>query len=302
MAEAPHIVVIGDVIDDVQAVTAGEIRPDTDTLADIAVRPGGSGANTACWAGNRGLNVTFYGRVGFNDVARHTVEFKRFGVTPILQADEDKPTGTIVVIVQGESRSMLSDRGANVTLDVSNVMHDVSERPHILHLTGYSFFHRTNTDDLIGVMERTREVGGHVMIDCSSVGFLEDHGASWWWEIARHATIIKGNADEAEFLTGHRDEAAAKALADKGFIALVTRGSEGASWCEPGGEPQTLPAHPLGEAGFVDPTGAGDAFSAGFIAEYAVGKPLEECVREGLKTSAAAISQPGARPSSPQTH
>ena len=63
MAEAPHIVVIGDVIDDVQAVTTGEIRPDTDTLADIAVRPGGSGANTACWAGNRGLNVTFYGRV-----------------------------------------------------------------------------------------------------------------------------------------------------------------------------------------------------------------------------------------------
>ena len=302
MSTAPHIVVIGDVIDDVQAVTKGDIRPDTDTLANIAVRPGGSAANTACWLGNRGLDITFYGRVGANDMARHTVEFERFGVVPILQADADKPTGTIVVIVQGEARSMLSDRGANVTLDASDVLLDVSERPHILHLTGYSFFHRNSIDDLIGVMQRTRDVGGHVMIDCSSSGFLEDHGVSWWWDIAEHATIIKGNGDEAEFLTGYRGDAAAKSLAERGFIAIVTGGADGASWCEPGGEPRHLPAHPLGPEGFVDPTGAGDAFSAGFLAGLAVGDSLEECVREGLKTSAAAISQPGARPSSPQMH
>ena len=45
------VMVVGDVIDDVLAVTEGPIRPDTDTLANIAVRPGGSAANTACWIG-----------------------------------------------------------------------------------------------------------------------------------------------------------------------------------------------------------------------------------------------------------
>jgi sugar/nucleoside kinase (ribokinase family) len=292
--------VVGDVIDDVLAVTEGPIRPDTDTLANIAVRPGGSAANTACWIGFGGHPVTFYGRVGANDIERHRAEFARYGVTPELQADPHHPTGTIVVIIQGDTRTMLSDRGANLTLDVTNIGRGVAT-PGILHLTGYSFFHRDGIDDLLSLMDRTRDAGGQVVLDCSSAGFLADHGAQWWWDIARHATIVKGNADEAEFLTGRPAEEAADAMAEFGVTAVVTLASDGASWCEPGGPRSHYPAAPLGPQGLVDPTGAGDSFSAGLISGLVAELSMAESIRRGLELSALAVSQSGARPLLPQT-
>ena len=294
------VMVVGDVIDDVLAVTEGPIRPDTDTLANIAVRPGGSAANTACWIGYDGHAVTFYGRVGANDIERHEAEFSRYGVTPLLQADPDHPTGTIVVIIQGETRTMLSDRGANLTLDVSDIGWG-SDTPDVLHLTGYSFFHRDGIDDLLALMDRTKDAGGKVVLDCSSAGFLADHGATWWWNIARHATIVKGNADEAEFLTGRPAFEAAEAIAEFGVTSVVTLASDGASWCEPGGPRSHYPAAPLGPEGLADPTGAGDAFSAGLISGLVDGEAFAQCVQRGLTLSAKAVSQSGARPLLPQT-
>jgi len=297
-----EIVVVGDVIDDVLAVTQGPIREDTDTLANIAVRPGGSAANTACWIGYRGHPVTFHGRVGARDINRHLAEFARYGVTAELQPDSEQPTGTIVVIVRGETRTMLSDRGANLTLDVSDFYLDPEYLPKVLHLTGYSFFHRERIEDLIALMDRTIAHGGQVLLDCSSAGFLADHGAQWWWDIASHATVVKGNADEAEFLTGLPAHDSLQEMASHGPRAIVTMASEGAGWCEPGGVAQLIPARPLGPEGMADPTGAGDAFSAGVITALHDGGSLEECVTQGLDFSAEAISQPGARPLLPQTH
>jgi sugar/nucleoside kinase (ribokinase family) len=297
-----EIVVVGDVIDDVLAVTQGPIREDTDTLANIAVRPGGSAANTACWIGYRGHPVTFHGRVGARDIDRHLAEFARYGVTAELQPDSEHPTGTIVVIVRGETRTMLSDRGANLTLDVSDFYLNPEYLPKVLHLTGYSFFHRERIDDLIALMDRTAAHGGQVLLDCSSAGFLADHGAQWWWDIASHATVVKGNADEAEFLTGLPAHDSLQEMASHGPRAIVTLAGDGAGWCESGGTPSLMPARPLGPHGMVDPTGAGDAFSAGVLTALHDGGSLEDCVTQGLDFSAEAISQRGARPLLPQTH
>jgi len=297
-----EIVVVGDVIDDVLAVTQGPIREDTDTLANIAVRPGGSAANTACWIGYRGHPVTFHGRVGARDMDRHLAEFARYGVSAQLQPDPEHPTGTIVVIVRGETRTMLSDRGANLTLDVSDFYLDSKQLPKVLHLTGYSFFQRDKIDDLIALMDRTANHGGEVLLDCSSAGFLADHGAQWWWDIASHATVVKGNADEAEFLTGLPAHESLQQMASHGPRAIVTLAGDGAGWCEPGGTPSFHPAQPLGPRGMVDPTGAGDAFSAGVITALHDGASLGECVTLGFDFSAEAISQRGARPLLPQTH
>ena len=296
MSPRRQVVVVGDVIDDVHAFAHGEIRPDTDTLANISLRPGGSAANTACWLGHLGIPVGFHGRVGKADVERHRLEFAKFGVEAKLQADPDKPTGTIVVIVQGETRTMLSDRGANLTLDVSSIATTPEDTPAVLHLTGYSFFHREPIDDLVALMDRTTANGGTVVLDCSSAGFLADHGAQWWWEIAQHASIVRGNEDEARLLTGLEPQAAAKAFSEHQVVGIVTLGPDGAAWCEPGGEPTTLPASPLGQGGFVDPTGAGDAFSAGLISGLFEGLALDVAIRRGLDVSASAVSQRGARP------
>lgn len=295
--------VVGDVIDDVLVRTSGPIRENTDTLADIHVRPGGSAANTACWLGSLGSPVRFLGRVGTEDVARHQVEFERFAVDADLQVDPDYHTGTIIVIVHGSSRTMLSDRGANLTLDVSDVSFSPGQAPRALHLTGYSFFHRERIDDLIALMDGVSQTGGHVILDASSAGFLADHGATWWWQIAQHATLLRANEDEARLLTGEDDpKRAVAAFADQGLVGIVTLAEDGAVYATSDGTPVHRVAAPLGPQGLVDPTGAGDSFSAGLISQLLVGAHLDEAIDEGLRVSALAVSQSGARPLSPRRH
>ena len=300
---SPWALVVGDVIDDVHVVTDGPIRDNTDTLADIQVRPGGSAANTACWLGYLGSPVRFLGRVGQDDIARHRVEFERFGVDADLQLDVDYTTGTIIVIVHEASRTMLSDRGANLTLDVSGISFATGEAPAVLHLTGYSFFHRDHIADLVRLMNQVTSSGGQVVLDASSAGFLADHGAQWWWEIASQATILRANEDEARFLTGTDDMGqAVEEFTQHGLTGIVTLAEQGAIVCSAGRAPVHRPAHPLGEGGLVDPTGAGDSFSAGLISRLLLGETIEQAVDEGLRVSAQAVSQAGARPSLPQRH
>ena len=296
MSGPPSVLVVGDVIDDVFVRIEHEIRLDTDTDADISLQPGGSAANTACWLGHLGVDVEFHGRVAKRDISRHEWEFSHFGVNAHLQPDPHQHTGTIVVIVQGPSRTMLTDRGAHLDVEVSGLCHRATEIPRVLHLTGYSFFHRATVDDLVELMDRARSGGTSVVLDCSSAGFLADHGEQWWWDIAAHATHLKSNADEALFLTGCEPLQAAKAFSERGLVGIVTMAEQGAAWCEPGGTPQHLPAEPLGPRGRVDPTGAGDSFSAGLISGLIDGQGLDVSVRRGLQVSAQAVSQRGARP------
>jgi len=293
-----RVAVIGDIIRDIVVSPEGPIAHDTDTPARIDVHFGGSAANTAVWLGHRGASVGFAGRAGVDDVLAIEEYFTHFGVDAHIQSDPDHPTGTIVVIVQGDSRSMLTERGANAFLDADAIPGAVSDQAEYLHLTGYSFFHTTHPDRLLALIDRSRAAGTRVSLDCSSIGFLADFGVENWWEVLSHVDIVRGNADEACFITGSDDPiGATEAIAARGHTAVITRGAEGALWCEPGGQVLPAPAAPLGPAGFVDPTGAGDSFSAGFLFSLSRGSSVESAVHSGLELSAQVVGQWGAGPS-----
>lgn len=297
MKPASKVAVIGDVIRDIVVSPEGPIQHDTDTPARIDVHVGGSAANTALWVGHEGGNVSFSGRVGSDDVVAVEEYFRHFAVEPYLQADPDHPTGSIVVIVEGESRSMLTDRGANIHLDAAAVSPEAVAGARFLHLTGYSFFHAEHPDTLLDLMDRVRGWGAKVSVDCSSVGFMGDFGVEQWWEVLSHVDIVRGNADEAAFITGLADPfAATEAIARRGHLAVITRGSDGALWCESQGDVVSHPAAPLGPDGFVDPTGAGDSFSAGFLLGLSKGRSIAEAVEAGLSLSAHVVGAWGAGP------
>jgi len=46
----------------------------------------------------------------------------------------------------------------------------------------------------------------------------------------------------------------------------------------------------------VDPTGAGDAFAAGYLAALVSGGDDAACARAAVRAAAEAVSRPGARP------
>jgi sugar/nucleoside kinase (ribokinase family) len=84
----------------------------------------------------------------------------------------------------------------------------------------------------------------------------------------------------------------ARALARRHDVVALKRGAAGA--LVRGGEEEVV--LPAPRTMVVDPTGAGDAFCAGFLACWAGGADLRECADAGIATAARAIVKPGGGP------
>ena len=289
-----RVVCAGDVIDDIVVTPRGDIRPDTDTAASIRPRPGGSAANTAAWLGTLGVPVDFVGVVGSDDAARHEALLGACGVTPHLRAEPDLPTGSIVILVEGERRTMLTDRGANARLAASDVDDMLLADAAVLHLTGYSLVDGPKAPGVRALIDRAHAAGVLVSLTAGSSGFIRDFGVAAFAEATAGVDLLFANADEAALLAWQPDPiAAARALADRHGIVVVTRGAGEVLVARHGDAPIPV-AVPAAE--LVDPTGAGDALAAGFLHAHLEGESLPGAARAGIATAARAIATIGARP------
>ncbi len=288
-----RIVVFGDVIDDVIATPSGPIRPDTDTPSTIERRGGGSAANTATWLASLGTSVDFVGRVGVLDLDRHTRVLREAGVRPMLAGDHMLPTGTIVILVDGDKRSMLTERGANAALDPDSVSDAVLDGATALHFTGYSLFGKSETGGFTRLIKRAKSRGVHVSVDAGSAGFMADFGAKRFLGAIAGADLLFPSLDEGRELTGLDDPAAiAQKLAKSFPLVALTMGSAGVIVASKG-EPILVD---VVLTKTVDPTGAGDAFCAGFLNEWILSHDSRAAAEAGAKLAALAVGIVGGRP------
>ncbi len=286
--------VVGDVIDDIIVVPRGPIRTDTDTAASITRHPGGSACNTAAWLGWLGAAVDLVGRVGTGDVERHASALRASGVTPHLGDDPSLPTGTIVIVVDGETRTMLTDRGANAALPAAAVTDALLDDAAVLHLTGYSLFDAFSLDDLAALTERAHARGVLVTFDPGSTGFIADFGLERFRSALAGIDVLLPNLDEGRLLSGEREgQAVAEALLELCPAVVITGGASSVLVARRG-EPAVEVAVEARRA--VDPTGAGDAFTAGLIAALLDGAALDDAARAGVRAAGTAVMQAGGRP------
>lgn len=294
MTVAGTIVVVGDVIDDIIVRPQGAIRTDTDTPALIERHPGGSSANTAAWLGHIGADVHFFGQVGETDNARHTRELERFGVKAHLQSDTERSTGTIVIIVEGEKRTMLTDRGANVIFDLDSVPQDLIAVADYLHFTGHTIIDEPKRESVVRLISRAVEHGVNVSIDPASAGFISDFGVSKFLRLCDGAHILRPNEDEVRILSGLDDvEAATTKLTELFPLVVTTCGRDGVIVGQRGDEVVRVAVDPID---VVDPTGAGDSFNAGLLAGLARGLSPADAARAAVVVAAEAVTAVGARP------
>ena len=288
-----RVVVFGDVIDDVIATPSGAIRPDTDTPATIERRGGGSAANTATWLATLGPSVDFVGRVGVLDLERHTRVLREAGVRAMLAGDHVLPTGTIVILVEGDKRSMLTERGANAALDPDSVSDAILDGASALHFTGYSLFGRSETSGFVRLIKRAKSRGVHVSVDAASAGFMEDFGARRFLAAIAGADLLFPSLDEGRALTGLDDpQSIARGLAKTFPLVALTLGSSGVIVAGKG-DPIVVDVVPVKT---VDPTGAGDAFCAGFLAEWLDSHDARAAAEAGARLASRAVGVIGGRP------
>lgn len=109
--------------------------------------------------------------------------------------------------------------------------------------------------------------------------------------------IIIGNDVEFGFMAGDPAQGLAKARSLNAQITVYKMGAEGAITVSPEGESRTG----IYQTKALKPTGAGDAFMAGFLASMANGRPVAEAVKRGSATAAIVVAQVGCAPAMPDT-
>ena len=280
------ILVIGDVIEDLIVIPEESIRPNTDTKAQIQKSMGGQAANVAAWASYNGAAVNFVGCVGRADVVKLEQELLAQGIKSQLQTSS-KPTGSLVVLVDGQSRSMLTDRGANQDLDLGMI------DPMgfgVVYVSGYSLLGRS-LEEVSKFANKVKAAGALLAIDPGSYGFINDHGVESFRELISLADIAFPNQEEHDLLE----------LSGTVRLNVVTSGHLGAKAYT--SEGRLIEVSSIGSK-LVDPTGAGDAFCGGFLAQLVQEPGFQElsleavasALRAGAEAGSKAVGIMGARP------
>ncbi|MFC4052274.1 carbohydrate kinase family protein [Actinomadura syzygii] len=295
-----RVVVVGDLMTDTVARAAFPLAKGSDTPAAVTIHGGGSGANVAAWLAVEGTEAAFVGRRGSDIAGRNRdMELMGYGVDARLVMDQERPTGTCVIMVTHKGdRTMLSDPGANGALlpeDIERCKDLFSQGTH-LHLSGYALINEGSRKAAIHTLDLARKAQMSVSVDGGSSSPLKRMGAEPFLEWTQGARLLVVNAKEAEILTGRDSpEQAAKVLTAWYPQVVIKSGPDGALWYTNGRpEPVTVAAEPVEK--IIDGTGAGDAFVAGFLPPWLDGKQPADALTAGCRLAARAMQHLGARP------
>ena len=251
---ATQVTVIGDATLDVRAVPLVPMRPGGDVPATVTLGPGGQGANVAVRLARRGVRTRLVCRIG-DDAAGALVRAAITG-DGVEVVDLGAPfTGTVVVLLDAVGdRTMLSQRLA--LLEGRPPSASLFEADWLV-VSGYVLLERNSGISTAGGSMR------RVVAGCS----LDPASAGDWADAARslHPQLVVLNADEARVLVADGDpsELSRRVGAATGAVVVVTEASGATAVL--GDRVVRADAEP--GAASLDTTGAGDAFTAGLVAE-----------------------------------
>ena len=291
-----RIVVLGDLMIDVVLAPDGPLDRGTDVPGRVSFVQGGSAANTARWLARLGARTTLIAAVGRDPGGRSLVDTVRHDkVQARVMRVAGARTGRIGVLLgtDGE-RSFVADRGAADQLAASDVQAAWFARADALHVPVYSLL-----GEPLGLAGRravslARDAGATVSVDLASIGPLLAQGR----RAAR--TLIEDVAPDLLFATAAEAEAllarsAVEGLLELAPIAVVKRGSKGATLLARSGEERLRFEVATAHITAADTTGAGDAFDAGFLVGWFAARATGRSLPASLQRAALAGHRAAAR-------
>lgn len=298
--------VVGDVMTDVVARINSVPEIGTDTAARIEAHGGGGGGNVAEWLASRGSDVHLIARVGRDALGDAVVlTLERANVIVHAPRDPHAPTGTCVVIVTEDGeRTMLPDPGANAMLVPADLPESEFASGDHLHVSGYTVLRDSTRLASLAALDLAKRRTMTSSVDASSTAPLVTATPDRFLAWTEGVDICFANAAEARVLTGRSNAADAAADLIQHFgIAVIKLGREGSLAVAADGRKAHAEAV---QADVIDTTGAGDAFAAGFLAEWGRSPlgptrhrsdaDLAACLRAGTLLATRAVAGVGGRP------
>ncbi|MFW9996335.1 MAG: carbohydrate kinase family protein [Candidatus Odinarchaeota archaeon] len=251
---------------------------------------GGVTANFCVGVARQGLRVAFIGAVGddFDGQFLRTMLVKENVADEFLVSLEDRVTPVnIVMVTEDGDKAILQSENMRLTVPPSELITaELVQKASHLHLTAINF------ETALKAVKLAKDGGLTISLDLEAQvvrDYVEELP-----ELLEYVDLLIPNKRGASEFTGIEDptKSSLKLLEYGSKAVIMTLGSEGAI-LSTRTKQKYFPAYEIENV--VDTTGAGDAFNAGFITGFLLGKTLEESIKRGQATAVLKIQGMGAQ-------
>lgn len=244
----------------------------------MALHTGGCASNTGVGLSRLGVPAGVVGKVGadgFGDFFVNRMRQEGLDTTGIVRDDTAATSVTMVLVHADGERSFIHYLGANATLTDDDINPEWLRGGKVLHVAGALLMPKFDGEPMARVLRQAREMGLTTTLDT-----CWDSTGRWMETLAPclpHVDVFLPSIEEARMLTGRDEpEAVASALMGRGVPTVALKMGEQGCYLQTAEGRWTLPAHAVK---VVDATGAGDAFSAGYLAGMVKGWDPEKTAR-----------------------
>jgi sugar/nucleoside kinase (ribokinase family) len=255
----------------------------------VEVTLGSSSAITAHNLAALGSRVGFITRVGtdqLGEIALDRLRAADVDLTRITYSTDSK-TGLTVLLVHSGPRHIVTYPGCMAEMSLAHLDLAYLKSSRHFHLSSY-FLHRALVPQIPDLLKDLKSAGLSISLDTNDDPF--DRWEDGIDKALEYVDVLMPNEREACKLagTGEFDDAVRRLL-ERVPLIVVKRGVKGATAFT---RTETVPVGPI-PVEVVDPVGAGDSFNAGFLHQFAQGKPLAECLTYGNMAAACSTTRPG---------
>jgi sugar/nucleoside kinase (ribokinase family) len=256
---------------------------------------GGCAANAAADLAKMGVRVAIVGRVGgdvFGRVVTDLLCDARVDVSCLKTSAGADTSQTLIVNVQGQDRRFIHTFGANRDFRASDIPLQLLDQVKVLYLGGYLVMPGVTQDELATVFAASRKRGVKTVLDI--VVPAKGEYLSSLDRLLPHVDVFLPNNFEGELITGQKDPVRQAEVFQRlgAGTTIITMGGDGAVLVQ---KDLKLRAG-IYTVPYVDPSGGGDAFDAGYICGMLQGLGPEDCLRLASALGASCVRAIGTTP------
>lgn len=263
---------------------------------------GGSAANTIAALAQLGCKTEFVGKVGNDEFGKKFGEsLQKIGVNFLCENySPNQSAQSFILITPDSQRTMCTSLGCASEIDAKDIENLTLNNSSILYIEGYLWDRAETITLLRQAIKKAKENGAKIAFSLSDSFCVSRHKNDFIELVKNDLDILFANESEIVelvsadgFAKGFEAEKISKFLAQNSkLIAAITRSEKGCCVFSNGNFDE-IPTAKV--ANFVDATGAGDAFAAGFIFAINQNLSLRQAADFGNKLAGKIIQKIGAR-------
>lgn len=261
----------------------------------IQLAIGGCAANTSVDLAKLGVAATIVGRVGndsYGELIRNMLNRAGVATGHVSKVADCETSQTMIVLVKGQDRRFVHSFGANAHFTAEDIQLDQFASAKVLYVGGYLLMPKVEPAALALALKSAQQAGIKTVLDVGIPG--PGDYVSKLTSVLPFVDVFLPNEDEGRIILNEADPyEQARRFRDMGArTVVITRGEQGSILLS--GDLKIKAG--IFQVNYVDGSGSGDAFDAGFIYGLLNNNDLPTCLTMASALGASCVQAIGTTP------